>query len=159
MKREWRMEKRCAEPGCKERVRYSYATKRDMTGSFEARQPEWRCLRHSDKSSVLALDNLATEARLVSSNSVGGSPKLFWGNLSGFLSGPGFRAFADDFPPGTTLIVSARVELPSDYCICPVEYDNGPVSELNPDCPIHGDDSLPECPLCGRTDAHEHQIP
>lgn len=113
MKREWIMVKRCAEPGCKDQARFKYDTRRDMVGSFEARQPEWRCIRHSQKHEVLSPDNLSTETRLSSCNSVEGSPKLFWGNLSGFLFGPGFKAFADDFPPGSTLVVTARVELPS----------------------------------------------
>jgi hypothetical protein len=35
----------------------------------------------------------------------------FW-NHQGFLSGPGFKVWAKDFPAGSRLIVTARVELP-----------------------------------------------
>lgn len=41
----------------------------------------------------------------------------FWGmpgtvGTRGVVSGPGFRALADEFQPGTRLIVTARLELP-----------------------------------------------
>ncbi|MFI5753104.1 hypothetical protein ACIBBE_46580 [Streptomyces sp. NPDC051644] len=35
---------------------------------------------------------------------------------SGLVSGPGFHADAADFPPGTRLTVTARLELPCDRC-------------------------------------------
>ncbi|AYD83936.1 hypothetical protein SEA_GETALONG_76 [Gordonia phage Getalong] len=35
----------------------------------------------------------------------------FWAR-HGFVTGPGFKAWADDFPAGTTLIVTAEVVLP-----------------------------------------------
>lgn len=37
---------------------------------------------------------------------------LFFGN-QGFVYGPGFRAFAKDFPAGTVLRVTAEVILPA----------------------------------------------
>lgn len=46
----------------------------------------------------------------------------YWGpaggrtGTSGLVSGPGFRADAADFPPGTRLTVTARLELPCDRC-------------------------------------------
>lgn len=51
---------------------------------------------------------------------VGGKQLLvgrFWGppgdvGTQGIAVGPGFQALADDFPPGTRLVVTARVELP-----------------------------------------------
>jgi len=36
----------------------------------------------------------------------------YFGNF-GFVSGPGFKAYAKDFPPGARLIITARIELPS----------------------------------------------
>ena len=39
---------------------------------------------------------------------------LFWDKRQGFTYGPGFKAYASDFPPGTKLIVTARIELPSE---------------------------------------------
>lgn len=35
---------------------------------------------------------------------------------SGLVAGPGFRADASDFPPGTRLTVTARLELPGTRC-------------------------------------------
>lgn len=37
---------------------------------------------------------------------------LFWDDGSGFTHGTGYKAYADDFPPGTRLIITARIELP-----------------------------------------------
>lgn len=42
-------------------------------------------------------------------------PGLFWmgeGYSSGRISGPGFKAWADDFPEGTRLTITARIEVP-----------------------------------------------
>lgn len=39
---------------------------------------------------------------------------LFWDKRQGFTYGPGFKAYASDFPPGTKLIVTARIELPAE---------------------------------------------
>jgi hypothetical protein len=51
----------------------------------------------------------------------GGEPRLlgyFWGPPGarashGSVSGPGFRALADNFPPGTLLTVTATISLPA----------------------------------------------
>jgi hypothetical protein len=48
---------------------------------------------------------MASEAK------VEGSPKLYWGNF-GMAHGPGFKAFADDFPAGTVIRVTAEIILP-----------------------------------------------
>lgn len=46
-------------------------------------------------------------------------PGLFWlteggAHGSGFTHGPGFKAHADDFPEGTRLTVTTRIELPEE---------------------------------------------
>jgi hypothetical protein len=85
-----------------------------------ARNP-WRCARHSRADEVLSADDPGRETVLASYETdfgYGGKVHRFFtpeGNTtggSGFIYGPGFRAFADDFPAGTRLIVTARVELP-----------------------------------------------
>jgi hypothetical protein len=59
---------------------------------------------------VLAADNDATEKVLVSKRGAGGN--MYW-DRSGFVYGPGFKAFADDFPEGTQLVVTARIVMPN----------------------------------------------
>lgn len=46
-------------------------------------------------------------------------PGLFWlpeggAHGSGFTHGPGFKAHADDFPEGTRLTVTTRIEIPEE---------------------------------------------
>jgi hypothetical protein len=63
------------------------------------------------------VDNPETVGVLVATDT-GIQGHLFWfpeggpRTGSGFQHGPGFRAFANDFPVGTRLIVTARLELP-----------------------------------------------
>lgn len=104
------------------------ATRKEQAEDYAryAKNP-WRCYRHSKPDEVLAADNLARSTVLVAGR-VRQSPTrrdpkpgyidgLYWleGEVrrgGGLVSGPGFRAIANDFPPGTRLIVTARIELP-----------------------------------------------
>ena len=101
----------CAHPGCAETVTFRYSTRRDLQSSFELKNyygGRWRCTRHRNPGHVLSGENLATKATLECREEPYGK---FFGN-SGLISGPGFLAYAKDFPPGTKLIISARIELP-----------------------------------------------
>jgi hypothetical protein len=85
----------------------------------------WSCTRHDKPNEVLSTANPVTERVLIASTSpyesVHGTrtlPDLFWfgaGPLtgSGLCTGPGFKAFASDFPEGTRLIITARIEPPN----------------------------------------------
>lgn len=108
-RRNYPLRKNCAHDGCREVARWSYETQRDLVSSFEFRN-EYRCIRHSRPMEVLATDNDATEKVLVSKRGAGGN--MYWDN-SGFVHGPGFKAFADDFPEGTQLVVTARIVTPN----------------------------------------------
>jgi hypothetical protein len=112
---------RCAESGCRESSvceaigRDEYAEARDRY----ARNP-WRCSRHRNPERVLSPDNLERTAVCISGKSKR-YPDLdsrFWETPEydgcGVIDGPGFKAFANDFPPGTRLIVTARIELPEE---------------------------------------------
>lgn len=128
----------CAENGCTERGRYVYDTQRDYADAVRryAKDP-WRCSRHTKPEEVLGLDRLrvvatatATRvkfsgyadalARYQAGNGWGRPPSeyldgLFWtgaGMSSGFTFGPGFKAYADDFPAGTKLVITVEVVLP-----------------------------------------------
>lgn len=119
---------RCAEIGCHETTFYTYTSQReyaDLTRD-QQRRP-YKCTRHRAPEEVLRPDNLERQHVLVASrvpfrsSRPGASewlPGLFWleegkeSGGSGFVFGPGFKAHASDFPEGTRLVVTARVELP-----------------------------------------------
>lgn len=110
-RREWPLIVECGHDGCRERVAYRYQTRRDLVESFEAKNftnGRWRCVRHSRSNEVLSEDNPKTTFELTSEQLPSG---LYFGG-KGFVYGPGFKAFAEDFPPGTKLIVSAAIVLP-----------------------------------------------
>jgi hypothetical protein len=99
----------CAEPGCRERSFTEADTlreEREVRARY-AKNP-YRCYRHDQPDEVLSLTNTETTATLTVEQKSSGR---YWGNC-GIEHGPGFRAIAKDFPPGTKLIVTARIELP-----------------------------------------------
>lgn len=116
--------RQCAHNGCPERSFIEYTARRDLDGV----PAEWKCYRHDKVDEVLSADNPTTTAVLTLHPSYTTSrwddepPKLvgyFWGpedankGHRGIVSGPGFRAVAEDFPPGARLIVTARIEFPA----------------------------------------------
>lgn len=110
-RREHPLRFRCGHADCKETVTYRYSTLRDRKNSFEMRTyfpDKWRCSRHTSPNEVLSAENPHTEAVVVVEQKEYGS---YFGHFSQ-VTGPGFKAFAGDFPPGTRLIVTARIELP-----------------------------------------------
>ncbi len=110
-RREYTLRFRCGHPGCSESVVFRYETLRDRKDSFEVRNyhpDKWRCVRHCRPGDVLASDNPCTEAVLTVEKKEYGH---YFGT-SGLVTGPGFKAFAADFPPGTRLVVTTRIELP-----------------------------------------------
>lgn len=114
-RREYTIRFKCAEDGCGEWYHSVATTRRDEaeTRALYAKRP-WRCTRHRKPEEVLSLDNQERVAVLTAQRSkrYPDLPDLFWNDGSGFEYGPGFKAYAKDFPPGTRLIVTARIELP-----------------------------------------------
>ncbi|MFU0240392.1 hypothetical protein ACKI1J_32225 [Streptomyces scabiei] len=88
---------------------------------------EWKCPRHSAPDEWLTTSNRETTAvlelqpRYLDATRPGGERRLlgyFWGAPGqqasrGSVSGPGFKALADNFPPGTRLTVTATISLPT----------------------------------------------
>lgn len=110
-RREWPLRFVCGHEGCNESANYRYQTKRDLMESFELKHysnGRWRCTRHARPGEVLSASNPETCAELTVEQKPYGR---YFGNV-GFISGPGFKAFAEDFPPGTKIIVSTRLVLP-----------------------------------------------
>lgn len=134
----------CAESGCRERARYVYDTRRDYDDAARryAKDP-WLCTRHTKPHELLGLANRLIRAEAVASKVATSDYErrlgeyeravargsnfahrpaefldgLFWqgaGLRSGFTCGPGFKAFATDFPEGTKLVITAEIVLPGE---------------------------------------------
>lgn len=122
-RREYYLRVNCAHEGCREHSNYVFDRRADEQAERErVRKHGWRCVRHTQPDHVLSPDAQVREAVLAIYETDFGYPNQgvhrFWvpegatkgGN--GFVYGPGFKAFAKDFPVGTRLIVTARIEIP-----------------------------------------------
>jgi hypothetical protein len=120
---------RCAHAGCRETTTYAYGCNREYA-EIEADQQRrpWRCFRHNKPNEHLRPDNATTTATVTVTEYVGRDRKptgiLSWKpGGAGLISGPGFIAYAADFPEGTRLVVTARIEMPdrdvSQHECCP----------------------------------------
>lgn len=105
----------CAESGCNYTTYTTADTRREET-DIRRRYAEkpYRCVRHTHPEEVLSDTNRERSTVMVAGKSekYPHLDNLYWGRGSGFVSGPGFKAYAEDFPEGTKLIISARIELP-----------------------------------------------
>lgn len=111
----------CSHDGCSDTTFTSFDTQRDyrefLTRRAKVGKP-YLCIRHSDPDRNLRPDHLATQQVLVASRSRHASG-LYWvpegSDLSGsgFTHGPGFTAYATDFPEGTRLTVTTSIEMPN----------------------------------------------
>jgi hypothetical protein len=112
--------RQCAADGCRDTAIHEYQTLREKAESDKhyAQYP-YKCTRHIKPDQVLSLVNAERTAVLEAGKSKRWPdlPGLYWNSDearsgSGFVYGPGFKAYADDFPPGTRLVITARIELP-----------------------------------------------
>lgn len=117
MARQALVTRRCNHSDC-DRVETTYAPRGGRTRAarldlerFWKEVREWKCSRHRNPDRTLNADNTETRAVVVAGKSDGCGDRLFWGH-SGIIHGPGFVAHADDFPEGTRLVVTARIEAP-----------------------------------------------
>lgn len=107
----------CGHPGCTEFQTYTSRTRAEQTDLYRRYgNKQWRCVRHTRPDEVLTPDNPRRETAIVLEEKFtdrGASIGLYWGN-SGFIYGPGFKAFGKDFPAGTILRVTAEIIAPAD---------------------------------------------
>lgn len=121
---------RCANGGCHESTFYLYASQREYSELHKRQVANpWKCFRHRDPDANLRPGNESTETVLVATKVAAGPvpgfpdkgerwlPGLYWREEgaaagSGLTHGPGFNAHASDFPEGTRLVVTARIEIP-----------------------------------------------
>lgn len=100
---------KCGHEGCAEIAFYAphnrkeYADLDRMYGNGR-----WRCTRHTQPNEVLGPEDRIKTFEIESRQEPYG---LYFGNF-GFLSGPGFKVWAKDFPVGTKIKVTAEVILP-----------------------------------------------
>lgn len=94
----------CAETDCREFGLFEYANRRE----FAQLPKTFRCARHKAADEVLGAGRMVTRCVLVNQEKDG---SRYWNGTSGIVFGPGFRAFAADFPVGARLVVRAEIEL------------------------------------------------
>ena len=99
----------CTKDGCDRRE-----WKRD---EFLGKGP-FLCSRHLLPERVLSQENRERTGVLTAASYPSGNG-MFWMKAdglasTGYESGPDWNAYADDFPPGTRLIITARIELPEE---------------------------------------------
>lgn len=110
------LRKRCSHDGCKEWSPSSYSNRKDYNDAYTRYAKNgWKCTRHSSPEIVLTPENKVIVTEQVANKS--GKYGLYWQQeskslSSGFTYGTGYRAFANDFPEGTILRVTAEIILP-----------------------------------------------
>lgn len=125
-RREYYSQPKCAHEGCAERAIYVFTSRREQTEHYRRQQTHpWRCTRHRAPEEVMSAENHERTQTLVSYETdfgYGRKMHQFWATPenveakkggNGICSGPGFKALAEDFPPGTRITITARVELPA----------------------------------------------
>jgi hypothetical protein len=111
MAREYLARFECAHQGCREIGYYRASTRKDEADLYRRYgNKQWRCVRHTNPDEVLSETNSKRTFEIASREAPHGR---YFGNF-GFVSGPGFKAYAKDFPVGTILRVTAEVIPPAD---------------------------------------------
>lgn len=97
-----------------------FANRTDQRKNDRRYREGYRCTRHRNPDEVLSGEVPTRTRTLIASRSTRYNlPKnLFWFEEgtetgSGFVYGPGFKAYADDFPEGTRLTITAQIDPPA----------------------------------------------
>lgn len=113
----------CADPGCRESVTYRHETRADEAASVKSqREHPWKCARHLRPDQVLGpgREVIAGVMTVIARPSARSweTPRIWeapgWLFRSDSIHGPGFRAFAADWPEGTRLEITARILPPEE---------------------------------------------
>lgn len=101
----------CSHPGCAETSSTVYDTRKDEARGYEYRRT-WKCIQHMAGEAHMTPANARRELTLTVYEEPFGK---FWAPIqNGFAHGPGFQAFAKDFPVGATLVVTATLAMPEE---------------------------------------------
>ena len=106
---------RCGHEGCNKQTVYEVNSKREAKELRERyKNNPYMCVRHSHPEEVLSRERsiITTTMTCGKSKDYPNLEGLFWDSRSGFAYGDKFRAFADDFPIGTQLVVTAKLVFP-----------------------------------------------
>jgi len=113
----------CADQPCRETITYRHQTRADEAASVkDQRERPWKCARHSKPSEVLGPDRQTITSVMTvvpRPGAVRREPPLIWAApgwhfRSDKADGPGFMAFAGDWPEGTQLEITARILPPGE---------------------------------------------
>ena len=105
----------CGYKECHEIGIYSYKNRKEYSNlEQEYGRGKWRCVRHTNPDEVLSKTNLKRQTILVcgKSKKYPGLEDLFWNDGFGFDYGSGYKAYANDFPEDTKLIITVEIVLP-----------------------------------------------
>lgn len=100
---------RCPVEGCKEYALHEYDSQRDARQhAIDLQARPWRCTRHRNPDEVLTPENRERVITLTVVPRGDKGDKTFEGAHSSFVYGPGFKAFATDWPLGTQIVIAVR---------------------------------------------------
>lgn len=112
----------CASQPCGETGYFSYSNREQGMDLQRRYSGKWKCIRHTKPEEVLTRANPHREMiKTLTLGPSGNGPGLYWipqdggGMVSGFAYGDGWKAFHEDFPAGTRIVVRTTidVEIPS----------------------------------------------
>jgi hypothetical protein len=113
-RRRWPFRYECTFPGCTQSSHHEFHSLAELKQQLKWQPREtWRCVRHSRAEEVLSSTNPIRTVELTNFEEPHGK---FWGTTKaqcGYQCGPGFQAFAVDFPAGTRLRVTAEIIYPT----------------------------------------------
>lgn len=109
MRRKWTEVCKCGHHGCGEVYVFEYPSYKIFCRNVPRKTP-WICSKHRDLEALICE---ASKSKTIEMEVYAEPYGKFWSQIkNGFASGPGFRAFAEDFPVGTKLIVTATAIYP-----------------------------------------------
>jgi hypothetical protein len=119
-RREVTSRRKCRDESCPAVQTWFYASQReaDESARYYVQHP-YACPKHSTPDENVTGDRPATHIVYVAHGPHGIRREAGWYpegddvHWTKYLSGPGFKAFADDFPAGTRLTVTVTAELPA----------------------------------------------
>lgn len=125
-RREYFTRFQCSHEGCAEFAHWRSDTRADQERIHaDYGNGKYKCTRHSQPDMVLSPQNTRREYEVTSRQEPHGRYFGMWG----FMSGPGFKVFANDFPTGTILRVTAEVVVPNEAGTLADANQNNPSGE------------------------------
>lgn len=124
MKRQYTRMIKCDYDGCNECGHYTFSTQRELADHYK-RVSKWLCVRHVSPKSVLSLNNMKVSTKILCKTKLTDNGEMlgkYWQEekdfgtekvSSAFQYGNGYKAYANDFPEGAEIVITALVYLPN----------------------------------------------